>query len=219
MKGNQKFSYLLASLLLMFLAFPIVESSGRGNLVFEVFFSAILLSAVYAVIEKRRSFYFALFLAVPALATRWAGNFWQTDISFLVSNILSVVFLSVVVALILGHVLEEGRVTAQKIYGALSVYLLIGIIWALLFFVIDFCIEGSFRVDQTDNLTTAQMVYYSFITLTTLGYGDIVPTSALARSLASLEALVGQLYLAVLVARLVALHITHSGKDQAPRDG
>ena len=114
--------------------------------------------------------------------------------------------------IILSHVLRAERVSREKIFGALSVYLLLGVIWSLLFIMVDFLVPGSFRYGQDRALTGAEMVYYSFVTLTTLGYGDIVPVSPSARSLATLEALTGQLYLTVLVARLVGLHITHSSR-------
>ena len=80
---------------------------------------------------------------------------------------------------------------------------------------VDFLVPGSFRYGQDRTLTGPEMIYYSFITLTTLGYGDIVPVSPSARSLATLEALTGQLYLTVLVARLVGLHITHASRRRS----
>ena len=120
--------------------------------------------------------------------------------------------------LILTHVLRDEEVSREKIFGALSVYLLLGVIWAMLFIMMDSLVPGSFRYGQERVLTEAQMVYYSFVTLTTLGYGDIVPVSPTARSLATLEALTGQLYLTVLVARLVGLHITHASRRRSAED-
>ena len=127
---------------------------------------------------------------------------------------LGVAVLSLTVVLIIFHVLRAERITSQKIYGALSAYLLIGFVWALLFMILEFLIPGSFRMGQQKDLLTSQMFYYSFVTLTTLGYGDVVPILPAARSMAALEALTGQLYLVVVVARLVALHITHASQSR-----
>ena len=195
-----------------------VGALGGEGVIFAAFFSAVLLSAIYAVSENKGYFFLALLLAVPAFAGRWAGDFLGVDWFTLAGNIFSVLCLGLTAVLILSHVLKAQKVTPQKICGALSVYLLIGLIWALLFFVIEFLLPGSFRIDQDVKLSVAPMFYYSFVTLTTLGYGDIVPISPPARALASLEALTGQLYITVLVARLVALHVTHSLRDSSPVD-
>ena len=134
-----------------------------------------------------------------------------------VAGVLTVLFLLLIVALILSHVLRAERVSREKIFGALSVYLIFGVVWGLVFMLEDFLVPGSFRYGEGVR-TGAEMVYFSFVTLTTLGYGDIVPISPSARALATLEALTGQLYLTVLVARLVALHITHSPRRRSAED-
>ncbi len=85
-------------------------------------------------------------------------------------------------------------------------------------FIVDFVVPGSFQSAQDRAFTGTQIISYSFVTLTTLGYGDIIPISPSARALAIVEALTGQIYLAVLVARLVGLHITHSSQDNRPKD-
>ena len=213
-----QFLYLLISLLLFALIFPVLEEFGQGRLIFTIFYSAIFLAAAYAVSESRGYFVLALILAVPAFVLRWIGNFVGGPWLQFFADVLSVLFLLLVAILILSHVLKSERVSREKIFAALSVYLLIGVIWALLFLVVDFLVPGSFQLVGDRALDGAQMIYYSFITLTTLGYGDIVPISPAARALASVEALTGQLYLAVLVARLVGLHITHSSQDNCPKD-
>lgn len=213
-----KFLYLLISLLLFALVFPVLEELGRGRIIFAIFYSATLLAAAYAVSESRGYFLLALSLAAPALATRWICNFVGGPWLQFLANVLSVLFLLLVATLILSHVLRAERVSREKIFGALSVYLLIGVIWSLLFFIVDFLVPGSFQSAQDRAFTGAQMIYYSFVTLTTLGYGDIIPISPSARALATVEALTGQIYLTVLIARLVGLHITHSSQQDGPKD-
>jgi voltage-gated potassium channel Kch len=110
-------------------------------------------------------------------------------------------------ASILVFVLKQHEITADTVYGALSVYLLIGITWSFAYTMIEHLAPGSFYIDpslDTDGiLERADFYYYSFVTLTTLGYGDILPITAQSRSLAALEAVCGVLYTATLVASLV----------------
>ena len=104
--------------------------------------------------------------------------------------------------------------TADKIYGALCVYLLIGLTWGFMFLTLEGVQPGSFSLGQGQptriDKDPAALVYFSFITLSTVGYGDITPLSPPARAFAFMEAIIGQIYLAVLVARLVGLHIASS---------
>ncbi len=213
-----RFLYLLITLVAFLTLVPVLEELGYGGMIFTIFLSTILLSAVYAVSESRGHFLLALILAGPAFVLRWVYNFLGTPWLALVSDVLSFLFLLLVAMLILTHVLKDEKVNSEKIFGALSVYLLLGVIWAMLFIMVEFLVPGSLRHGQEQALTGAEMVYYSFVTLTTLGYGDIVPVSPSARALATLEALTGQLYLTVLVARLVALHITHSSRRRSDED-
>jgi voltage-gated potassium channel Kch len=112
---------------------------------------------------------------------------------------------------ILKDVLRAERVTFQKICGGISVYLLFGILCANLYMWLAVAQPGAFTFASGGEATYSQMLYYSVVTLTTLGYGDIFPVAPSTRVLASLEALLGQLYLTVLIARLVALQITQEG--------
>jgi CDP-diglyceride synthetase len=213
-----RFLYLLVALVAFVTIVPVLEAVGYGGTIFTIFVSIILLSAVYAVSESRGQFFLALILAGPAFVLRWINNFLGSPWLELIADVFNVFFLLLVVMLILTHVLRDEEVSREKIFGALSVYLLLGFIWAILFIMVDFLVPGSLRYGQDQALTGAQMVYYSLVTLTTLGYGDIVPVSPTARSLATLEALTGQLYLTVLVARLVGLHITHASRRRSAED-
>ncbi len=213
-QSPHRFLYLLITLVAFVTLFPVLEELGPGGMIFNIFLSTILLSAAYAASESRGYFILALLLAGPAFVLRWINNFVGSPWLEFVAGVLTVLFLLLVAALILSHVLKAERVSREKIFGALSVYLIFGVVWGLLFMMENFLVPGSFRFGEGVR-TGAEMVYYSFVTLTTLGYGDIVPVSPSARALATLEALTGQLYLTVLVARLVGLHITHSSRSRS----
>lgn len=212
LKGPNQFLTLLISLVALILVFPVVDALGFGTWIFEIFSSAILLSAVNAVSEKRVYFVLTLLMAAPALVATWAAEMTGSPWFDFLGKVLSAAALMLVVGLLLAHVLKSERVNKEKIFAALSVYLLIGFIWALLFAIVEFLLPGSFRLTGDQVADPGVRVYYSFVTLTTLGYGDIVPIAPVARSLAIVEALIGQLYLAVLVARLVGLYIAYSKK-------
>ena len=119
--------------------------------------------------------------------------------------------LALLTAFILRLVFREGPITGDRIRGAIAVYILLGVLWSLAYQLLDRLAPGSFHFAETARPTLGRLshrlVYYSFVTLTTVGYGDITPVHPLARSLAAGEALVGQLYPAILIARLVSLQI------------
>ena len=207
-----RFSFLPVSLLLLIILYPSVEQTGRG-FVFGIFYTVILLSAIYTVSERKLYFLLGLLLVILSTLIHWIGIGIGNQAFLIVSDVLGAAVLCLTAVLIIFHVLRAEQITSQKIYGALSAYLLIGIIWTLLFMILEFLVPGSFQMGQETDLRTSQMLYYSFVTLTTLGYGDVVPILPAARSMATLEALMGQLYLVIVVARLVALHITHSKSD------
>jgi hypothetical protein len=139
----------------------------------------------------------------------------------LLSNICLLVILTFFLASILGEVLRAGRVTADKIYGAICVYFLIGYVWTFAYAILEQVQPGSFSSQDAPGPVAEhiarvnRMRYFSFVTLTTVGFGDILPRSSTARTLATLEAVMGQIYLAVLVARLVGLHIVHAEKSKS----
>ncbi len=142
-----------------------------------------------------------LAVALLALATsspRWTGFALGLYIAFGILTLVGV----------LGYVVRPGQVTADKIYGALSVYLLAGFAWGGAYALTELFHPGSFQwapAAQQSPLTLLQsFAYLSFVTLGTLGYGDIVPVTPQARSLAMLEAVFGTFYLVVIIARLVA---------------
>ncbi len=125
-------------------------------------------------------------------------------------DLLGFLFLLLVLVSVLGDVLRARRVTADTVMGAACVYILMGVAWGYLFDIVEWLEPGSF-VLSADALAdsavrSAQLTYFSFITLTTVGYGDITPLTPAARVFSMVEGLIGQLYIAILIARLVGLH-------------
>jgi voltage-gated potassium channel Kch len=128
------------------------------------------------------------------------------------SDFLVIVFLGMLSVVVLRQVFREGPITMQRIMGAVVVYLLLALMWAHAYKLVELRRPGSFNsagvsaVDHDFDPKT-RLIYFSFTTLTTLGYGDITPVHPIARSLVMLEALIGQLFPVILIARLVSMEL------------
>lgn len=206
-----KFSFLLVVLLLFLIVYPFIEAKGPVT-VTGLFMSAVIVAGIYSVVRDRGFLIIALVLAVPALISRWLLFFSPAPWLMIVYFASDILFFSFNTFAILSHVLRQRAVTADMIYGAACAYLLLGVIWGSIFSLLEFVQPGSFTIVGSVAMEArdlvATMLYYSYVTLTTLGYGDLVPVTPPARSLSVLEAVLGQLYLAVLIARLVGMHIS-----------
>jgi len=215
-----KYFWLLAAMILMMLVAPLMRGARMGLLVTEAANAFVLLGAIYAIMRTRRHVLWALGLVLPAAGLKMGIGASQAPAAWMVFAMhgLLIAFLFYVTAIILRDILSERRVTTDTVKGAICVYLLMGLIWAMFFSLCAFANPESFALQPSVNATVDQMafhqdafgmtVYYSLVTLTTLGYGDITPMAATTRSLSSLEAVLGQIYLTVLVARLVGMHIS-----------
>ena len=210
-----RFLFLLISILLLFVVRPFLEGYIGIKLLLDIFFSFILFSGIYAVSQKKYHFIIALFIAFPPFALLWSLYLVESAPLNVVRNCFFILFYAYIAIIILSYIFREKEVTADLIMGAVCVYFFIGLMWALVFSVLESLQPGSFRVGQGLTTDIVNFVYYSFVTQTTLGYGDITPITAPARSLSLLEAVIGQLYLAVLIARLVGVHIAQSSHEQS----
>ncbi len=181
------------------------------NLVSNLVLSLLLLTGVIAM--TRHKVIQAVFTAVVALiiTVRWVnfffGGAWLKGWDIFLALVAAVTF----VVVVLGHVYKEGPITGHRIQGAVVAYVLIAMAFAMAYFFLEFLLPGSFRFPNgalvINNQSWRDFYYFSVVTLATLGYGDVTPVHPVARNLAMAEALIGQLYPAILLARLVSLHI------------
>lgn len=210
-KLEGRFFALLVSIILFFVVVPFFESLVGLRMLLDVFLSLMLLSGIQAASQNWRTVFISVLLSLPMFLTMWVSYFIALPQLRLVGYAFGALFLSYTAALILRHIFRSREVTRDVIHGALVVYLLMGMVWGFVYALLEGLRPGSFDIPpgllEENRLIH---IYYSFITLTTLGFGDIAPLSAPACSLSLLEAVFGQLYLAVLVARLVGLYISHS---------
>jgi len=218
--GEQKrYTTLLWSLLILFLVYPVMQNLNLSRF-WSLFLIAELLFAVYAISEGKRSLVIALALVTPAALGELTFFLMETEGSHWFSVISVTVFLAYVVFVVYKtSVFGAGRMTADRVSGAISVYFLLGLLWSMIYGIISAVDPGAFTGVEGFSLDEpgAQQgfIYFSFVTLTTVGYGDIAPVSSFARTLAWIEAVFGQLYLAVTIARLVSLEVTYRAQPPA----
>jgi hypothetical protein len=191
----------------LLLVSPFLDNSRAHEAYFVVLFALVMLSAVRIASDRRSHRIVALALGVPWLALSLWGLVWQHIDITIGTNLLFVIFNSYVLGIVLGNVVSAVDVDFDILLGAASAYLLIGIIWAVSYVVIHQLEPGAFTLIPSEPRPFFhQFLYFSLTTLTTLGYGDISPLSPFAQIWATLEAVFGTLYIALLVARLVGMY-------------
>lgn len=204
-----RFLYLLIILMGYLILSPFLQDFVRLRLLYYIFLTALLVSSIVAIGGHRRHTTIAIAMAVPMVLLIWIAYIHPSLPVRLSANIVTLLFLVYVISLILIFVFTTRQVTRHVIFGAISVYLLIGITWSIVYTVMESLAPGSFS--QTPDPKASQpafFVYFSFVTITTLGYGDITPLTPKAQSLVIAEALVGQIYMTVLIAWLVGLYVS-----------
>jgi hypothetical protein len=193
---------------------------ARGQFA-DLAFAALLVAALVETVRSRHNTAWALILGLPAIAMRVVSAF--TEDSSRVNAVivsLTALFIGFLIWNLLHDLNKGDRSTGERIFGALCAYVFIGLFFALIYTHMEYRQPGTFATSQVifgeDAMNESNLfpifTYFSFVTLTTLGYGDISPVAEHARTLAWLEALLGQLYLAVMVAGFVAVHISESMK-------
>lgn len=209
---------LLIVLLFMMLIGPLIHSDEAWFLG-EITFDLVLLAGVYSAGPGRNRWSFVV-LTVATLGVRWGellSGYPSLDVGAMG---VTVVWVGYAVSIIIAHLFQRRDVTVDTILGAVVAYLLAAVAFMMLFQIIELQSPGSFQgladnIHQDRTALGDSMMYFSLVCMTTMGYGDIVPVSDVARPLAVIEGVFGQLYLAVMIARLVGLHIA-SQRDSTP---
>lgn len=204
----------LALLVLLVFVLPALGLEGsNGRLYGDIATSLMLVSGVVVASAGRRMFFLTVLMAIAALGTRLAAWFVPPGALGIWPPLVSAVAVLLFSLVILAQVVRPGQVTLARVLGAIAVYLLLGIGWANAYQIAEHFFPGSFVSTIAQPVSLNDWVYFSFLTLTTVGYGDIVPVHRVARSLAIGEALTGQLYIAVLLARLVSLEVSSRNRS------
>lgn len=216
-----RFSLLLTTMVGMFFLVPLFgKSQGMIDEVFGWFSIAVMASCLRSISQSRRFYIFMVVLTVlnvllggsEILASNEPGHFVLAVVLF------RTIYYVLVFFSIMRFVLNNDPVTLDKICGAISAYLIMGLAWSSIYMLFHTLNPESFSVPvellSSETVNSYWSIYFSFTTLTTLGYGDITPTTPLTQSYAVMEAAIGQVFLAVIVARLIALQITHQREQE-----
>src|SRR5262245_29244330 len=209
------FALLLAAMLAELTLVPFIELLPGGTVIVELITAAVLLAALVVVGSHRTAVVlFATALLVHIVAT-WLAN----PGVLMAARVFRLVFLGYVIGLVFRRVLGDRDVTLDTVAGAACVYMLIGVVWGDLFILLQSWRPDAFHIparwiEGTGRSLESSLTYFSFSTLTTVGYGDIHPNDPAAGSLCAAEGIVGQLYLAIMIARLVGLHTSRGDGER-----
>jgi hypothetical protein len=225
--SGQKFLVLLAVLLCLFVLYPILRAAGLPHRVYDVLFTLVLVAAFGVVFPSVRLRLLALVLGLPPVVGLWTGYVMPgtSPVGLAVTlHAGAALFVGLAVGVLLRRVDAAERVTTGAIYAACCGYLLLAVLFGHLFCITDWCLPHSFLAtppDLSEELAHRErlhfvLTYFSLSTLTTLGYGDIVPGTSVARGLAAVEAVVGQLYIAVLLAELIGKRVAQALAPRKP---
>ncbi len=205
---NSGMSVLLMLLVAIVFVIPVVAPGvSNTNLMWDILLTLILVSGVAAVAEHRKLAVALALLAAVVIAlavSEGLASAWHARELRSLATLGAFLLLAIAVGI---NVFAFGHAISDRVFGALVLYLLLGVLWAVAYQFMERLLPGAFAGHTDESGGLADWAYFSFVTLTTVGYGDITPVALGARSLAMLEALVGQLYPAVIIARLVSLQV------------
>lgn len=225
--GGHPHRNLFLTMIAFFGAAVMLPEQVIGGRLYDYMVAGILLAALVETAVGRRNTVIALVFGIPAVGLRLVYAELEDSVpisSWLLG--LSALFFAFLIWNLLRDLLAADRSTSERVFGALTAYLCVGMLFALIYAHTHFRDPGSFKIPeellpagpQTEAMMVPVFTYFSFVTLTTLGYGDFVPISEQTRTLAWLEAVIGQLYLAVLVGGLVGVFFAEAAKQATAAD-
>ena len=194
---------LVATIFIVPVAAPPLGDSGRALI--ELFFLLVLAAGGWAIAEHRRAALVLAVLGAVIIAIAWLPVPAFGPATPLVRQAAALLAVLLLAAMVGYRVFAPGRVTTDRIMGAIALYLLFGVVWGNAYEIVALADPAAFSAAADTGRGIERWFYFSFVTLTTVGYGDVTPVSRAARVLAIGEALVGQLYPAIILARLVTL--------------
>jgi hypothetical protein len=211
----------LAALVLLFFSSPFLEQLKNGPVLEVLLATLVMCMGVLAVGARHRTLVAAIILVVPAVLGTWLHHLWPAYCPLGAVLAARLIFLAFVVSRLLVFILRAPKVDSEVLCAGVSIYLLMGLVWAIAYLIVAQESPGAFAFsvppDSPHEMTRFNAFYYSFMTLTTVGYGDIAPVSKFARMLAVLESMSGTLFVGVLIARLVSLYSASAPSEESRR--
>jgi hypothetical protein len=215
--------FLLLLVVEMFVVGPVVRTVSALRLARDLLFSILLVTGVLTVVKHRALQWTTGMFVLLAIVVRWANIVFSGPGLFFWNLVLSLISMLAFLLIVLWWVYREGPVTSHRVRGAVAAYLLLAVCFSFVYALTEYVHPGSFTLPlgRGEGIQTgsASFLYFSVVTLTTVGFGDIAAVHPVARSLVMVEALVGQLYPAILIARIVTLQIETRRRKHGPSDG
>lgn len=208
-------------LVLLFLLFAFRSSPGDGEIyhgIWKTFLTITLIIAIFNCRHKRSVKIAISILAVPTLLLSWINLFIQAPFIFIPVAVCTCLFMTICAGSILYDVLLRSQVTVEILRGVICVYFLVAFIFAYIYLLLEYVAPGTILLqDKSIPIVPfmtflSQMLYFSFITLLTIGFGDIVPATTVGETFVVFEGIIGQFYLAMLMERLIAVYAFYSNK-------
>jgi len=208
-RGHGPCTFLLLALIALILLYPYFQEGVLARVSLAVLFLLVLIGGAFAIRQSRPVLIVKIGLALAGLALEWTA-LWRGNTTLLVlAGIPYAAFLAVTIGEVLGYILRRGPVTADKLHGALAGYIMLALLWAFIYALIERLSPGSFgpnRIDLGQPGAFFQLIYFSLTTLTTTGFGDITPMTNQARSFVMVEEFAGLFFVGVVIARLAGLY-------------
>lgn len=217
--SRYRFQNLLVCFFLYLLVGPFLETFQYGHVAMDVFLTAVLVLSVQAIYKRDKILWISLVLLSLSLMIIWAEKLGFLKLSDKTTVLLICLYFISIVYSFLQYIFSSKKVDANLISATLCLYLILGLLWGTIYALTEACIPGSFAGELlviSDSVAARlhYFMYFSYITLTTLGYGDILPLTKGATALCQVEAIVGQFFTAVLVARLVGIQVSQQFIDK-----
>lgn len=213
-----KYLFLLILLLCLLTLHPLLEYHPLTREIFSMMVSALLLTSILFLTRQRRWMYFGFLFAMSEVACIWWHYFSRDLLSEVFKFIFFVLFHLYAIVCVYQDLANTRQITADEVRGAICLYIFIGATWSAVYYLLEMLAPGSFHVTtygQIDqHITWYDLLYFSFTTLSSVGYGDITAVAPVARALAIFESIAGIFYVAVIVAKMVSQFIQAS---QSPR--
>ena len=197
---KSRFLYIIFAIVLMMLISPYIRHMGKGGHFFTTLIAAMIpLTSFYALTADRRRAMIILFIAIPFVILDSINMFITHRYVMIAGLGFAVILYGYIIVLLVKNLLSYRVITIGLIYCAIATYLLIGVMWAGIYGVLEGISPGSIAgISRTSDL-----MYFSFVTLTTVGFGDISPQTLISKRLAVFEAAMGGIYMAVIIALIV----------------
>jgi hypothetical protein len=219
-----RFAVLFVLLLCVLLIPPYFEGSVWMDEIWHVLFTLVLLWALYTVAGSRQVLILAALVLVPTISSTWLAGPEQAQYLAYIDNATNIVYFGLICVFLARYIFITRQVTQEVIFAAMCFYMILAVLWAAiytnveLFYGNSFTFQGQFAAAagiESENLFK-HMIYYSFVTLSTLGYGDVIPAHLAAKNWAAMEAMIGQFYIAIVMARLVSIY-TVEKQEETPK--